>query len=185
MDMVNINLLPWREELRQKKQNQVIKGIIAGWVVACICAFFLISHWNGKIEHQNSRNKYLTTEINKLKKTIKEIESLKDDKDAIVDRVEVIQELQSDRAQVVHLFDELVQKMPEGVFLQTLNKQGDKIKLSGSAQANARVSALMRSLDSSDWFMSPKLQIVKSQASEGIELSNFNLEIFEEKEAKE
>jgi len=181
MEMININLLPWREELRQKKQNQVIKVIIAIWVVAGICAFLLVNYWSGRIDHQNSRNQYLTSEINKLKKTIKEIETLKDKRNAIVDRVEVIQELQSGRTQVVHLFDDLVRKMPEGVFLKSLTKKSRQIKLAGSAQANARVSALMRSLDSSDWFMSPKLQIVKSEKREGLELSQFNLEIFEEK----
>jgi len=185
MEMISINLLPWREELRQEKQKQVMKIIIALWVVAGICAFLLVNHWNGRIAHQNSRNQYLVSEINKLKKTIKEIETLKDKRNAIVDRVEVIQELQSGRTQVVHLFDDLVRKMPEGIFLNSLSKNSSQIKLVGSAQANARVSALMRSLDSSDWFMSPKLQIVKSEEQEGLELSKFNLEIFEEKKVQE
>jgi len=102
-------------------------------------------------------------------------------RNSIVDRVEVIQELQSNRAQVVHLFDDLVRKMPEGVVLDSMSKRGAQINLGGFAQANARVSALMRSLDSSDWFKSPKLQIVKSQKNDGLELSRFNLEILEER----
>jgi len=181
MNSININLLPWREELRQKKQQKVRNGIILGLAMAFGVAFLIVQYWSNKIDVQNDRNNYLISEINKLKKTIKEIETLKDKRNDIVDRVQVIQELQSNRAQVVHLFDDLVRKMPEGVVLDSMSKRGSKIQLSGFAQANARVSALMRSLDSSDWFKSPKLQIVKSQKSDGLELSKFNLEILEER----
>jgi len=181
MNKININLLPWREELRRKQQKTVLNGIILGLAVACGVAFLVTQHWSAKIDAQKDRNAYLTEEINKLKKTIKEIDTLKDKRNSIVDRVEVIQELQSNRAQVVHLFDDLSRKIPQGIVLESMSKQNSKINLSGFAQANARVSALMRSLDSSEWLKSPKLKVVKTQKNEGLELSKFNLEILEER----
>jgi len=184
MNKININLLPWREELRQVKQKNVRNGIILGLAVACALSYSVVHYWGAKIEVQKERNAYLTKEIKKLNKSIKEIGALKSKRNAIVDRVEVIQQLQSNRAQVVHLFDDLARKIPEGVVLETLSKKRSVIKLSGFAQANARVSALMRSLDSSKWFKSPKLQIVKSEKSVGLELSKFNLQILEERSKK-
>ena len=115
MSVTNINLLPWREELKQKRSNQLRNAIFFGWLVACGAAFLMVKYWDSRIDHQNSRNKYLQSEITSLEGIIKEIEGLREKRDEIVDRLEVIQELQADRAQIVHVFDDLVQKMPQGV----------------------------------------------------------------------
>ncbi len=181
MSTTNINLLPWREELKQKRKKQLINAILFGWVVAGGLAYLMVLYWDNRIDFQNSRNAYLDTEIAKLTQTIKEIEDLKQKRNNIVDRMEVIQELQADRAQIVHVFDDLVRKMPEGVFLDQLNKKGSAINMKGFAQANARVSSLMRNLDASTWFKGPQLKIVKNSNKKGLELSQFNLKVSEER----
>ena len=185
MSVTNINLLPWREELKQKRSNQLRNVIFFSWVVAAGLAYLMVMFWDNKIEYQNSRNSYLDSEITKLADKIKEIEGLKEERNKIVDRMEVIQELQSDRAQIVHVFDDLVQKMPEGVFLDQVNKKGSAINMKGFAQANARVSSLMRNLDASTWFKSPQLKIVKNTNKSGLELSQFNLKVSEERKNEE
>lgn len=181
MSVTNINLLPWREELKQKRQKQLRNAIFCGWVVACGAAFMMVKYWDGRINYQNERNQYLQNEITSLQEIIKEIEGLREKRDEIVERLEVIQELQADRAQIVHVFDDLVQKMPEGVYLDQVNKKGSSLDVQGFAQANARVSSLMRNLDASSWFQSPKLKIVKSTSQSGLELSQFNLSVSEER----
>lgn len=186
MSVTNINLLPWREELKQKRQKQLLNTILVGWAIAGGLAYLMVMYWDGRIDHQNDRNKYLETEISSLEETIKEIEDLKEKRDEIVDRLEVIQELQSDRAQIVHVFDDLVQKMPEGVYLDQINKKGDSLDIQGFAQANARVSSLMRNLDASSWFKSPQLKIVRNTSiNAGLELSQFNLKVSEERSNSE
>lgn len=185
MNSITINLLPWREERRQKRQKQLLSAIVIAWVIAGILSYAIVFYWDSKINHQNNRNNYLQSEITKLAKTIEEIEDLKQKRNAIVDRVEVIQELQADRTQIVHLFDDMVQKMPEGVYLQELNKKNDQITMRGLAQANARVSSLMKNLDSSSWFKSPTLKIVKNESTDGLELSQFNLQVLQQKTSNE
>jgi len=182
MSVTNINLLPWREELKQKRGKQLVNAILFGWLVAGGLAYLMIMYWDGRIEHQNSRNTYLQNEITSLQETLKEIENLKEKRDEIVERLEVIQELQLDRAQIVHVFDDLVQKMPEGIYLDQINKKGSSLDVQGFAQANARVSSLMRNLDASTWFKSPQLKIVKNTKNKsGLELSQFNLKVSEER----
>ncbi len=181
MSTTNINLLPWREELKQKRKKQLLNAVLVGWVIAAGLAYLMVAYWDNRIDFQNDRNRYLESEITKLTQTIKEIETLKEKRNAIVDRMEVIQELQSDRAQIVHVFDDLVQKMPEGVFLSKIIKKDSNIRMQGLAQANARVSSLMRNLDASTWFKSPKLQIVKNASTSGLALSQFDLQVSEER----
>lgn len=185
MSVTNINLLPWREELKQKRKAQLRNTVFFGWVVAAGLAYLMVMYWDGRIDHQNGRNQYLQNEITSLQETIKEIDNLKEQRDEIVDRLEVIQELQSDRSQIVHVFDDLVQKMPEGVYLDQINKRGSTLDVQGFAQGNARVSSLMRNLDASSWFKAPQLQIVKNTNQSGLELSQFNVTISEERSSSE
>jgi len=185
MSTTNINLLPWREELKQKRQKRVRNAIIFFWFLAAGFSFLMVKYWDDRIDFQNSRNQFLEGEIAKLNDTIKEIEELKAKRNAIVDRMEVIQELQSDRAQIVHIFDDLVQKLPEGVFFDSLTKKGRTIDMKGFAQANARVSSLMKNLDASSWFQSPELKIVKNTAQSGLEVSQFDLKVSQENSRSE
>lgn len=153
--MVKINLLPWREEKRQQLTKEFFillgaGGIIAAAIVASI--FYVYSH---NIDFQKSRNTRITQEISKLDKEIKEIENFEKERDRLLARKQVIEELQANRTQMVHLFDELVKTIPNGVFLENIKQNGSSITLEGYAQSHSRVSAYMRELAKSEWFKSP------------------------------
>ena len=153
--MVKINLLPWREEKRQQltKEFYILLGaggIIAAAIVASI--FYVYSH---NIEFQKARNARITKEISKLDNEIKEIENYEEERDDLLARKQVIEELQANRTQMVHLFDELVKTIPNGVFLENIKQNGNSITLEGYAQSHSRVSAYMRELAKSEWFKSP------------------------------
>ncbi len=153
--MVKINLLPWREEKRQQltKEFYILLGaggIIAAAIVASI--FYVYSH---NIEFQKARNARITKEISKLDNEIKEIENYEEERDDLLARKQVIEELQANRTQMVHLFDELVKTIPNGVFLENIKQNGSSITLEGYAQSHSRVSAYMRELAKSEWFKSP------------------------------
>lgn len=178
--VTNINLLPWREERRRERNRKLLVACVGAWICTVLVGFLVVSYWSGRIDHQNARNSYLQKEISKLSEVIKEIETLKDKRNAIIDRMEVIQSLQSNRAQIVHVFDDLVRKLPSGVYLDQLNKSGKNISMVGSAQSNGRISALMRNLDSSDWFDNASLQVVDLVDQEGIAVSKFDLRVIEE-----
>ena len=136
---------------------------------------------DGRIQHQENRNAYIQSEINALSKVIKEIETLKEKRDALLARMEVIQSLQSNRSQIVHVFDDLINKLPKGVYYDTINKTSGKLRINGKAQSNGRVSALMRSLDSSNWFDNASLKVVDVIDQNGALVSKFDLEVVEEK----
>ncbi len=153
--MVKINLLPWREEKRQQltKEFYILLGA-GGFIALAIVAaiFYIYSH---NIEFQKARNARIAQEITKLDKEIKEIENYEKERDSLLARKQVIEELQANRTQMVHLFDELVKTIPNGVFLENIKQNGSSITLEGFAQSHSRVSAYMRELAKSEWFKSP------------------------------
>jgi len=162
--MARINLLPWREELRKEQQRQflTIMGLSAVLMLLILVAVHI--QIAGMISHQNDRNDFLQREITKVEKQIKEIDELTKKKKNLLARMEVIETLQRNRPEVVHLFDEMVKVMPDGVFLESLTQSGNSLVMKGSAQSNARVSALMRNVDASPWLMTPHLQVIKSNS---------------------
>lgn len=176
-----LNLLPWRELRRQEQDRQFLSASIGAWLLMVLVVFYAWYHMNGLIDHQNNRNDYLRTEIAKLDEQIKEINKLKERKQALIARMEIIQQLQSDRTQIVHIFDDLVRKLPKGVYFTGLSKKNKKITLKGMAQSNARVSNLMNSLDSSNWFTNPDLDIVNAQNRGDARVSQFTLRVNEQK----
>ncbi|MGH1539178.1 MAG: PilN domain-containing protein [Arenicella sp.] len=178
--LTNINLLPWREQRRNERNKRILFICVFAWVLTGILAFAVVKYWDGRIEYQQARNVYLKKEIKKLSKVIKEIETLKDKRNAIVERMEVIQSLQENRAQIVHLFDDVVRKLPSGVYLDSMNKSGLNLQLNGRAQSNGRVSALMRNLDSSDWFDNSSLKVVDLVDQQGVSISKFDIQVSEE-----
>lgn len=177
--VTNINLLPWREERRYNRNRRFLGNCFFAALMAGVLAYLMVHHWNGKINHQQQRNNFLKAEIAKLDDKIKEINTLKDKKAAIQDRVEVIQQLQANRTQVVHMFDDLVKKLPRGVYLDKVNKRGKSLSMFGKAQSNGRVSDLMRNLDSSDWFDNPSLNVVDLDDSSEVAVSKFDLKVAE------
>ena len=178
--MANINLLPWREQHRAEQNKQLLAACVLGWVLAAGIVFMVKLYMDSLIDHQNARNAYIQSEINKLSVIIKEIENLKEKRNAILSRMEIIQNLQANRAQIVHVFDDLVHKLPEGVYFDSVSKSARNISLKGKAQSNGRVSALMRNLDSSEWFDNPSLKVVDVNDQQGILISQFALDVKEE-----
>ena len=180
--MANINLLPWREEQRQERNKVTLVICVAMWAVAGLVVLLGKLYMDSLIDHQKARNDFLQKEINNLSKTIKEIEDIKQRRDALRARMDVIQALQQNRAQIVHVFDDLVKKIPDGVYYDDINKAGTRISINGKAQSNNRVSLLMRGLDASDWFDGASLKVVDVLDQNGESVSEFELEVSEQRQ---
>lgn len=158
---VRINLLPHREQKRQARQRQFVSTAallaIAGLGVIGLVHFVLVT----QIEGQNSRNALLKTEIAKLDEQIREIDKLREQISQVLSRKQVVETLQANRNEAVHLLDQLVRQLPDGIYLRSIRQSGAKITLIGYAQSNARVSTLMRNIQSSPWLGSPELVEIK------------------------
>ncbi len=165
--MAHINLLPWREERRKERQQEFLVYMLFSAALAGLVVFFVHVQIEGRIEYQQARNKFLENEIRIIDKRIGEIRELEKTKKALLERMKIIEELQTSRPGVVHLFDELVKTLPDGLYLKSLKQKGNKLFLEGEAESNARVSAYMRNLEASPWFKDPSLEIVKSDSSGG------------------
>ena len=174
---MRINLLPHREERRQRGRQHfaVLAGLTAALGIAIVGAGYL--YVAGLISTQQDRNAFLKSEIAKLDKEIAEIKKLKDEIAALLARKQIIETLQADRAQTVHLLDQLVRQMPEGVYLKSVRQRGLGVNLLGYAQSNARVSTLMRNIESSPWLANPKLVEIKASAVNKKRLSEFNMNL--------
>ena len=172
-----INLLPHREERR--KRARVHFGVMGG-MTALLGVVIVGAGWlvlSQRISAQEDRNKFLKTEIAKLDKEIDEIKEVKDKIAALLARKQVIETLQTDRVQTVYLLDELVRQMPEGVFLKSVRQRGSGVELVGYAQSNARVSTLMRNIESSPWLSRPNLVEIKAVNLGKMRISEFNLSL--------
>ncbi|MDH3376406.1 MAG: PilN domain-containing protein [Gammaproteobacteria bacterium] len=175
--MTRINLLPWREIRRRQQDRRFLSGSIGAWVLMGLAVVYAWWHMTGLIDHQNNRNEYLQREIAKVEKDIKEINTIRAERERLIARMEVIQQLQGDRAEVVHVFDDLVRKLPKGVYFTALTKKNKAIVLSGFAQSNARISTLMRNLEASDWFARPNLDVINVTPQGGTRISKFTLKV--------
>ena len=173
--MARINLLPWREELRVQKNQQfgVIFGGFAGVGVLVIAA---ISFYFGVlIENQESRNQYLKSEITKLEKQIEEIKELRKKRENLLQRIRAVQQLQSNRTEIVHLFDEVVRQMPDGVYLTKLKQTGSDLSVSGVAESNSRVSEFVRKIDESEWMTEPRVEVIQRDKRSALQSSKFTI----------
>ena len=160
--MPRINLLPWREEERRTRQREF--GVAAAGAVISGVAVIMITVlvFAQMISAQESRNNRLTAEITELEKSIEEIDGLERQKERLLARMEIIDRLQKSRPEVVHLFDELVRQLPEGVYLTGMKQTGARIEIRGIAQSSTRVSALMRQIDASEWLTDPEVERVET-----------------------
>ncbi|MBV9361594.1 MAG: PilN domain-containing protein [Betaproteobacteria bacterium] len=175
--MTRVNLLPHREE-RRKRARQHFFVLAGGAAVIGIAVVGLMhTFYVGRIEVQKSRNSFLKNEIVKLDKDIAEIKKLRDEIAALLARKQVIETLQADRAQTVHLLEELVRQTPEGVYLRQVTQRGGNINIKGYAQSNARVSTLMRNIDSSPWLGGPQLIEVHASTVEKRRVSEFDMNL--------
>ena len=158
---VRINLLPHREQKRQARQRQFV-SLTALLAIAALGVVGLVHIvLTSQIEGQNSRNKLLKDEIVKLDDQIKEIDKLREQISQVLSRKQVVETLQANRNESVHLLDQLVRQLPDGIYLRSIRQSGTKITLVGYAQSNARVSTLMRNVQSSPWLSSPELVEIK------------------------
>ncbi len=160
--MPRINLLPWREEERRTRQREF--GVAAaGAVIGGVAVIMLtMLAYSTMISAQESRNTRLTNEIIELEKSIEEIDGLERQKERLLARMEIIDRLQKSRPEVVHLFDELVRQLPDGVYLTGMKQTGSRIEIRGVAQSSTRVSALMRQIDASEWLTDPEVERVET-----------------------
>lgn len=155
--MANINLLPWREKLREERKKEFIVQLGMMVVAAALVLVVLDRIVNSSIDNQAEVNSTLRNEIAVLDGKLTEIRTLQDQKKALTARMAVIQELQGNRPVIVRLFDELVRTLPDGVYYNSITRTNDSIALEGVADSNSRISALMRDLEASDWFADPYL----------------------------
>jgi type IV pilus assembly protein PilN len=160
--MAKINLLPWRAE-RRKQREREFQTILGGALIMGLLAVGVaIFHWDSLKEDQNTRNQLLEREIAALDAKIKEIDALQATREQLLQRKQIIEQLQSSRTQMVHMFDELVRTLPDGVRLTSLKQSAETLEIEGMAQSNARVSAYMRNIEKGGWIRKPDLKIVEA-----------------------
>lgn len=174
--MAHINLLPWREEERRKLTKDFVSQMLLVAILAIAALGYALHHGQGLVDHQNARNNYLQREIDRLKVELEEIKSLESTKDKLLARMEIIQQLQTRRPQIVHLFHELAATLPDGIYLTDINQVSNNISLHGRAESNARVSAYMRNLDDSVWLTNPRLEVIQANAETGSSTFTLHLE---------
>jgi type IV pilus assembly protein PilN len=172
-----VNLLPHREERRKRARQHffVLGGGTA--IIGLLVVGLMHTVYVARIDVQKTRNSFLKNEIVKLDKDIAEIKKLRDEIAALLARKQVIETLQADRAQTVHLLDELVRQTPEGVYLRSVTQRGLRINIKGYAQSNARVSTLMRNIESSPWLEAPQLIQVAATTVERRRVSEFDMNL--------
>lgn len=173
--MIPVNLLPHRAQRRaaQKRQFFTMAGITFGLGLAIVV--LVHSLFSGRLEHQNGRNQFLDTEIATLDRQIDEIKQLKEKTKALLERKKVVESLQSNRSETVHLLDQLVRQLPEGVYLKQVKQSGPRVNVTGYATSNARVSTLMRNFEASPFLESPALVEIKAVNVDKQVLNEFNL----------
>jgi type IV pilus assembly protein PilN len=164
--MGRINLLPWRAERRKLRQKEFVTMLGLAALAGVVLWFLVNTYYNNQISGQNERNAYLQDQIKQVDTQIKQIEELDKKKAKLLARKEVIEQLQANRSQMVHLFDSLVRTIPDGVTLTSIKQEGDKLTLSGRSQSNARVSTYMRNLEGSGWMTKPDLSIIEAKAGD-------------------
>lgn len=182
---MNVNLLPWREERRQMRDRKMMANGALIWLLCGGIVLAGYTYYQNRQNNQEKRNVYLEGEIRLLDKKIEEIKTLRAQKENLLVRMQVIQNLQQERRKVVHLFDDIVRNLPEGVYFSSVSKRSNNLDFTGTAQSNARVSDLMNRLDSSNWFTNPSLSVIDITPREGIRLSQFKLKVSQEKNETE
>ena len=161
--MAHINLLPWREEQRQEQTRQFATVTVLSLILTGALVFMVHVTFNNQIDHQKFRNKILQDEIKTLDASLKQIETLEETKEQLLARMDIIQSLQQQRPQIVHLFDDFVRTVPEGIYLTNIEQQGEQLTIKGVAESNGRVSAYMRNIDASSWMATPKLKVIQTK----------------------
>jgi type IV pilus assembly protein PilN len=161
--MAHINLLPWREEQRHEQTRQFATITVLSMVLTGAVIFMVHVMFANQIDHQKYRNKMLQDEITTLDASLKQIAALEDTKEQLLARMDIIQSLQQKRPQIVHLFDDFVRTVPEGIYLTKIKQEAEQLTIQGVAESNGRVSAYMRNIDASEWMSTPKLKVIETK----------------------
>ena len=168
MATMRINLLPHREQKRQARQRQFISLALSLGVLGLAVVALVHGILAAQIDNQRARNTLLKTEIAKLDEQIKEIDRLRDQIQAVISRKQVVETLQANRSEAVHLLDQMVRQLPDGIYLRSVRQAGAKVTITGYAQSNARVSTLMRNIEASPWLTNPELIEIKLVPAPGV-----------------
>jgi type IV pilus assembly protein PilN len=175
--MAKINLLPWRAERRKARQQEFLTMLGVAALAAVLISLLIVLYYNGQIDGQNNRNKYLTDQIALLNTQIAEIKQLDEKKAGLLRRKKVIEDLQARRSQMVHLFDELARTIADGTQITSLAQNGNQLSLTGRAQSNARVSTYMRNLAGSGWMANPDLSVIELRGANAGLPNEFQLKV--------
>jgi type IV pilus assembly protein PilN len=174
--MTEINLLPWREKKREQEKKQFTISLLIGLIMAVVVVFLIDYYAKSLLDAQTQRNQRLKDEITQLEKQIKEISEIKKLRQALIARMTIVQNLQATRALTVRLFDEIIKIMPDGVYLNHVERVGDKVTLLGYAESNTNISLLMRHIESNAWIQNPVLtEIKKSLEAKKLDENEFKL----------
>ncbi|MCZ6827426.1 MAG: PilN domain-containing protein [Gammaproteobacteria bacterium] len=160
--MPRINLLPWREEQRKERQKNFLISAAGAVLTGMVTIMLVFWTYDRFIKYQNMRNGILDTEIALLDEKIEKIKGLEREKERLIARMEIIERLQTSRPEVVHLFDEMVHTLPNGVYLTSLKQVARRLEIKGVAESTTRVSAYMRNIDVSEWLENPGLQVIET-----------------------
>lgn len=164
--MPRINLLPWREERREQREKQFKTATVGIVILAVLVTGYWYHMVDSDIAYQHRRNDYLKTEIKKVDKRLSAIKALKNKRKELRARMRIIEQLQQSRPQVVHLFDQLVRTLPDGVYLTSVKQKGSALHLDGIAQSSARISTYMRNISESHWLSDPDLSVIKARTKD-------------------
>jgi type IV pilus assembly protein PilN len=183
--MIRLNLLPYREELRAQRKRQTLMLFGLAAVAAAGLAFLVHAGLAARANYQQGRNTVLETEIKKLEAQIVEISSVKEQTQALLERKKVVESLQANRADAVHILDQMLRLLPEGVYLKEIKQSGERIEVVGYAQSHARVSTLMNAFDQSRWLEGSALVEIKAVTVDKARANEFNLVVKLEREKAE
>ncbi|HET7369658.1 MAG TPA: PilN domain-containing protein, partial [Gammaproteobacteria bacterium] len=163
--MPRVNLLPWREAQRKRRQKQFNNAAIGVAVLGVLVVGYWHHAMSASINYQDQRNSYLKTQITRVDKRIADIKDMQKTRKELLARMRIIEQLQQSRPQIVHLFDQLVRTLPDGIYLTSVSQSGDNLHLDGVAQSSARISTYMRNIAESDWLADPNLTVIKANGT--------------------
>lgn len=175
--MARINLLPWREQLREQRKQQFVATLIGMVMLGAALIFIGDQVFSSLINEQLARNSFIQRENQALDARIKEIQELRQKRQELIERTKVIQDLQGNRPITSHVFDQLARTIPEGVYFTAVRLTGKHISIEGAAESNNLISSLMRRQDASDWLALPSLAEVKALELDGQDASQFKLTV--------
>ncbi len=173
--MARINLLPWREELRAERKRQFFSLMGLAVIAGILVSLLVHMTYQTKIDNQQKRNDYLTKQNFQLDMKIKEIVKLEKQRDALLNRMQIVQSLQQSRPLVVRLFDEVVRQIPTGVYLTNFSRKNNKLSMAGESESTPRISAFMRNIEKSQWLAKPDVSAIRANTKGSVPTTSFNM----------